>query len=395
MNYINIKQAAFALSQASEKQRNIFLENLSAILVKKQNSIRLANIKDVEKASSHLTCGKANDVFIDRLQLDEKGIENMALRLSTIMHLKSGIGEIKEERNVNGLILKKRIVPLGVIAVIYEARPEVTIDAAALCIKSGNAVILKGGSEADKTNKVLFDCICIAIKLSKLSIDTAQYINTRKQVDVLLSQNKYVDVVIARGGYALVNHVMEKSNIPVLAHANGGARIYVDKSADLILAEKIILNAKVSKPSACNAIDTILVHNAIASEFIPKIEDLLKKHGVEIVENDWNREFLSLRIGIKIVENVDSAITFINTYGKKHSEGIIATDKNIIDRFVQSIDTASVFVNSSTRLHDGYVFGMGAEMGIATGKLHARGPVGLKELTTYKWEVYGNGQIRE
>ena len=296
--------------------------------------------------------------------------------------------------------MRKIRVPLGVIAVIYESRPEVTIDVAALCVKSGNVVILKGGSEAIHTNTVLYRCIRTALQQSGFPNHTVSFISTsdRRVTNALLKQHEYVDVVIARGGYDLVKTVLRTSTIPVLAHAAGGARIYIDKSARLSIANRIIINAKTSKPSACNSLDTIVIHQDIASRFLPQIVKLLKRRHVTIniiPEQNWDTEFLRLTIGIKVVKNKEEAVDFINRHSKRHSEGIVATDKTTIDYFLHSVDAAALFVNCSPRLHGGYVFGLGSEIGIATAKLHARGPVGLKELTTYKWHVYGNGHIRE
>ncbi|MEK7140942.1 MAG: glutamate-5-semialdehyde dehydrogenase, partial [Patescibacteria group bacterium] len=316
----------------------------------------------------------------------------------------AGIGEIIEERtDKNKLFLKKVRTPLGVIAVIYEARPEVTIDVAALCIKSGNAVILKGGSQALETNKTLYACILAALEKTGIDKETVSFIssNSRRTINWLLKKNEYVDLVIARGGYGLVKAVLNQSTIPVLAHAAGGARIYIDASADLSMAEEIILNAKTSKPATCNSLDTIVVHRNIVNKFIDRITNVLEMQHVKVIndqkatEKVWNTEFLGLTVAIKVVKDVKEAVNFINRHSKRHSEGVVAEDKKVIDYFVDSIDAAALFVNCSTRLHDGYVFGLGSEMGISTGKLHARGPVGLKELTTYKWEMYGNGQIRK
>ncbi len=389
-----IKLAANKMSTVSEKQRNTFLRHLSGDLLQKQREIIKANIEDLAKAKIQ----GLHSAFIDRLRLDENRIKKLIIKLRDIKKLSAGIGEIIEERIDEGKLLFKKIrVPLGVIAVIYEARPEVTIDVAALCVKSGNAAILKGGSAAVGTSKILYSCISAALKKTGLDRKTVNFIssNDRRITNWLLQQNNYIDLVIARGGYGLVKEVLSQSTIPVLAHAAGGARIYVDKSANLLMAEEIILNAKTSKPAACNSLDTIVVHQNIATEFVSKISSRLKDSGVIIVENDWDTEFLGLTISIKVVRDIEEAIYFINQHSRRHSEGIVAEDKKVIDYFVGSIDAAALFVNCSTRLHDGYVFGLGSEIGISTSKLHARGPVGLKELTTYKWEVYGHGQIRE
>ncbi len=394
LNLKNIQLAAARLSNATEKKRNLFLKCLSKTLVEGQSEIVEANRKDINDSREK---GMPSS-FLERLILDEKGIKQLVLKLESIAKLQSHLGEIIEENsNEQGLTIKKVRVPLGVIAIIYEARPEVTIDVAALCVKSGNAVILKGGSEAIETNKILYQCILIALEKAHFVKETVSFISSsdRKITDDLLKQDKYIDLVIARGGYELVRSVLDKSSIPVLAHAAGGARIYIDKSADFSVAEKIIINAKTSRPAACNSIDTIVVHQDIVATFIPSITSALNKVNVEITANeDWDKEFLGLALNIKVVQDTDEAISFINEHSKKHSEGIVASDKEIIEQFTNSVDAAALFINCSTRLHDGYVFGLGSEMGISTGKLHARGPVGLKELTTYKWEVYGNGQIR-
>lgn len=388
-------QSASKLSQISERKKNQFLTTLANFLWQKRNEIQKANIRDVENASKQYY----PKAFIDRLKLKEKDIESIIHRLQGMQKLDADLGEIIEERRLaNGLLLKKIRVPLGVIAIIYESRPEVTIDVAALCIKSGNAAILKGGSEAQYTNQMLYQCIADALKQEGLPRESVAYIYDRRMLSALLKRDDCIDLVIARGSYTMVKSITERSKIPVLAHSAGGARIYVDKSANFKKALNIIINAKVTKPSACNSLDTVLIHKNIAKDFVSELTKHLRKSGVEIIKptnKDWEEEFLDLKIAIKIVDSLDEALAFINRYTKKHSEGIIAQDKETIKRFVSSIDAAALFVNSSTRLHDGYEFGLGAEMGIATGKLHARGPVGLKELTTYKWVAYGNGHIRE
>lgn len=393
LDFKTIKQSARKLSYSSEKQRDLFLSSLSELLKQKQIEIVRANEKDVKKAKA----SELSTAFIERLVLNEKEITQLISKLRKIKKLKSNLGEIIEEKtNQQGLCLRKVRVPLGVIAIIYEARPEVTIDVAALCIKSGNAAILKGGSEALNTNQILYECILGALDKTRLDRETISFIpsSDRRVTNNLLKQHDFIDLVIARGGYGLVKAVLSQSTIPVLAHAAGGARIYIDESADLQMAEKIILNAKMSKPAACNSLDTVVIHQKLAGDFMPALISKLKEFDVKIIKDDWDSEFLGLSMSIKVVKNVEEAVRFINLHSKKHSEGVIAEDKKIIDYFVDHIDAAALFVNCSTRLHDGYVFGLGSEMGIATGKLHARGPVGLKEITTYKWEVYGRGQIR-
>lgn len=394
INYKKIQNAASELQHISSKQQNNFLEVLEQHLSFSKQKIILANLKDVKAAKKN----NLSSAFVERLQLSELGIDKIVQKLRSIRKLESGIGEIIEQKIIdNGITLLKRRTSIGVIGCIYESRPEVTIDVAALCIKSGNVAILKGGSEAINTNKALYKCVQKALEDSSLSINTITFIsrNDRIITDTLLKMHDYIDLIIARGGYGLVNHVLQTSTIPVLAHAAGGARIYIDKSANISIIEDIILNAKTTKPSACNSLDTILIHTDIAHSVLPKLQEQLQQNNVKILHNDWDREFMDLIVNIKIVNSINEAIQHIRTYTKNHSEGIIAEDKKAIKQFTQSINAAAVFVNCSTRLHDGYIFGLGSEMGIATGKLHARGPVGLKELTTFKWELYGNRHTQQ
>lgn len=394
INLNKIKLASLRIASINEDKRNDFLICLAEVLRKRKDEVLKANKIDIDKAIK----SSLKKSFIERLIFSEKDYLKMLERINKIKTFKSGIDRVISEKKLDdGLVLKKVKVPLGVIFVIYEARPEVTIDVACLCIKSGNSVILKGGSEALFTNLALFRGIQYALEKSGLEKDVVHFISTNERMVIksLLKRNDLIDLVVARGGYGLAKYVYQHSKIPVLAHSAGGARIYIDKSADLLMAEKIILNAKTSKPAACNSLDTVVIHQNIATEFVSKITSRLEGSGIKIVENCWDREFLGLSVSIKVVKNVEKAVDFINQHTKRHSEGIIATDKKVIDYFTKSIDSAALFINCSTRLHDGYMFGMGAELGISTGKLHARGPVGLKELTTYKWEVYGNGQIRK
>ena len=389
-----VRRAALVLGESSETARNAFLKRLVQELVHDEKKILAANAKDVKEAERK----GVPAAFLERLTLGERGIAPLLKKVKSVARLKSGLGEVIEQRKeAKGLVLKKVRVPLGVLMVIYEARPEVTVDVAALCIKSGNAAILKGGSEALATNAVLYACVRRALTKSDLPEGAVAFVATgnRKVTDELLKHHDMIDLVIARGGYGMVGAVMEATKIPVLAHAAGGARIYVDKSADLTMAEKVLVNAKVTKPSACNSLDTILVHSAIAKKFIPRIAEAMRGHGVTIMKNpDWDKETLGMTVGIRQVKDVQEAVAFVGEHSKRHSEGIIAKDVRAVRTFTSGVDAAAVFVNASTRLHDGYVFGLGSEMGISTGKLHARGPVGLKELTTYRWEVYGKGNIR-
>ena len=407
--YKEIRNAAIVLAQTDESKRNRFLEHLSRELITHKKKILAANRADVRAAEKK---GLAA-AFVQRLVLDEHGFALLKRKLADVRKLKSGIGEtISTSRERGGLILKKVRVPLGVLAVIYEARPEVTLDVAALCVKSGNAAILKGGSEALKTNAALYECISGALKKSGLPSASVAFIKTgdRSVTNELMGRHDVVDLVIARGSYGMVQAVMDRSTIPVLAHASGGARIFVDDTADQEAAVRILVNAKITKPAACNTVDTILVHKKIAKVFIPKIVAALIAKNVRVKgdvasmkfakvekasEKDWDTEYLGMAVSIKVVSGVEEAVVFTNAHSKRHTEGILSRTKKSIDYYLRSVDAAALFVNASTRLHDGFVFGLGSEMGISTAKLHARGPVGLKELTTYKWEVFGHGNIRE
>lgn len=394
INLTNIRKAFNNLSLKTEEDKNNFLEHLARILWEARKEITQANQKDVINAYK----SKLSKSFIARLTLNETAIKGIIRRLQDIQKLSANLGDIIEQRKLkNGIELTKIKVAIGVIAVIYESRPEVTIDIAALCVKSGNCAILKGGSEAILTNRIFLSCIQAALKQSSMDVDTVTSVTTRQVIDRLLQDGKDLDLVIARGGYDLVKSITAKSRVPVLAHCAGGARIYIDKSASRLIAKRVIINAKTDKPSACNSLDTILIHSDISSSFVSDLKNWLRAAGVSIISGKefWGTEFLDLRVSIKSVRNVDEAIGFIGKYGKKHSEGIIAQDPEVIKKFSTLVDSAAIFINCSTRLHDGYEFGLGSEMGISTGKFHARGPVGLRELTTYKWEVYGDGQIRE
>lgn len=388
-----MKKAALELAQKTETEKNAFLKQLATELKKYKTAIIDANHLDIKNARKN----NLSTAFLQRLTLDEKGINDLTNKVLEMQKISAGIGEIIEKKVVeDDLLLQKTRVPIGVITIIYEARPEVTIDVAALCIKSGNVAILKGGSEAMQTNKILYKCIAEVLKKTGFRKETINFITSTKRKDVieLLKRNDLIDLVIARGSYAMVRAVQQHSSIPVLAHSVGGARIYIDKSADLSIVEKIIINAKVTKPSACNSLNTIIIHKKLEGTLLNPLSERLKQEGVTIVKDDWTTEFLDMKVSIKIVDNVEVAIKFINKYGNGHSEGIIATDPAVIALATSQVDTAALFVNCSPRLHDGYVFGLGSEMGIATGKLHARGPVGLMELTIYKWIAYGKGHIR-
>jgi len=390
--------AARELAVLSHATRRSVLHSLVHELTQGKKRIVSANRQDVTAAAK-----MENTAFVDRLTLTDASFAQMVKQVKDIADSPDVLGKVLERRIVgNSVRLEKVSVPLGVIAIIYESRPNVTIDVAALCIMSGNACVLKGGSDALRTNKLLSECVRRALRKNRVSEASVLFLDTsdRSIVDALITQNDYIDVLIPRGGYELVKKVVSKSKIPVLYHASGGARIYVDAYADLALATRVSLNAKTNRPATCNSADA----------FIPTMVRELSKAGVEVrgdaavrtfasmkraTAKDYATEFLDLVVVMKVVKDVHEALSFIRTYGKKHSEGIISKDKKNIATFVNGVDAAGIFVNCSTRLHDGGVFGLGAEMGVATGKLHARGPVGLRELTTYKWVAYGKGELRK
>lgn len=405
------KNSAQAMSLASTEQKNNALKVMASALLKRRNFIISENKKDLKVAEK----SGYSKALIDRLVLDEKRIDGMAQCLKDTVKLKDPVGEIlKTFKRPNGLLIKKVRTPIGVMGIIYESRPNVTSDCIGLAIKSGNAVILKGGKEAIFSNKAVFKVLKDALKKTKLPIDCIQLITSidRQAVNILLKQDSYVDVIIPRGGEGLIRFVAENSRIPVVKHYKGVCHTYVSDKADLKKAEEICFNAKVQRPGVCNAMETMLVHKSIALKFLPKMVERLAKSGVEIrgcaktrkiikkgikvaTIKDWYEEYLDLILAVRVVDNTAQAIEHISTYGSKHSDAIVTKNKQEAKEFLRSVDSSSIYVNASTRFTDGYEFGFGAEVGISTDKLHARGPMALEELTTYKYEIYGTGQIRQ
>ncbi len=377
-------------------------KNRKRIIEENDKDVKLAKEKELSKA------------LIDRLSLDEKRIDKMSKSLEDIASTEDPIGRIENiQKRPNGLQIGKMIVPLGVIGIIYEARPNVTVDAAALCLKAGNATILRGGSEAIYSNIILADLLIEAGQETELPSGTIQLIKTtdRRAVTEMLKLDEYIDVIIPRGGEELTQVVMENSTIPVIKHYKGICHIYIDEEADLRMAEEISFNAKVQRPGVCNAMETLLVNEKITAEFLPGMIKRLQEAAVEIrgdektcrivtgikkaSEKDWQTEYLDLILSIKVVEAIEEAIDHINNYGSHHSDAIITNNYSKSKQFLQKIDSAAVYVNASTRFTDGVEFGLGAEIGISTQKLHARGPMGVNELTSTKFIIWGDGQIRE
>ena len=352
--------------------------------------------------------------MIERLTINDSTIKSMADGLKEVAHLNDPVGSLSKTRQMpNGLSVSKMRIPLGVIGIIYESRPNVTIDAAGLCLKAGNAVILRGGSEALNSNKALAAMISQALDETGLPKEAVQIVPVRDRaaVNFLLRQEEFIDLIIPRGGEGLIRFVVENSKIPVLKHYKGVCHVYVDDGADLKMAEDICFNAKVQRPGVCNSMETMLVHKSVTQNFLPGMTKRFLKAGVEIrgcpetcrilpeaakaVEQDWPAEYLDLVIAVKVVEDMDEAVLHISKYSSSHTEAIITSDYNRARRFVREVDSSVVLVNASTRFNDGGQLGLGAEIGISTSKLHAFGPMGVDELTTTKFVVFGNGQIRE
>ena len=404
------KKAARTLAKTPTSAKNQAL-GLAATRLRQNGGVLLAaNKVDVE-------AGKKTGLsaaMLDRLTLTEARINAMAKGVEIIADLPDPVGEtIAMWRRPNGLEIGQVRVPLGVVGVIYESRPNVTADAAGLCLKAGNATVLKGGSEAFRTNSAIVDVLTRAVVEAGLPEAAMQLVRStdRQAVAFLLQQDRYIDVIIPRGGEELIRAVSERSAIPVIQHFSGICHTYVDAAADCEKAARICLNAKVQRPWVCNAMENLLVHESVAPRFLPSFVADLEKSGVEVrgcertrllvpqvkaaSEEDWQTEYLDLTLAVKIVNSLNEAIEFIHTNGSGLADAIVSEDYSNVRRFLHEIDSATVYANASTRFTDGYEFGFGAEVGISTNRLHARGPMGLRELTTYKYIIYGNGQVRE
>ena len=403
------KAAAAKLALLSTQKKNDALERIAAALCENADYIIGQNEIDMENGRKN----NMRDTLLDRLRLDRARIEAMAEGIRQIAMLPNPIGETVEQIvRPNGLEIGKKRVPLGVIGIIYEARPNVTADAAALCVKAGNAVILRGGKEAKNSNLAIVKIMQSAGAEAGLPDGSILLVEdtSRESAVALMKLNEYLDVIIPRGGAGLIRSVVENATVPAIETGTGNCHVYVDADADLDMAKKIVLNAKTSRPGVCNAEEKLLVHRAAAEKFLPDMCAALSQSGVEIrgdeatcalykdavpaTEEDWGTEYLDMIIGIKVVKDIDEAIAHINKYNSKHSEAIVTENYKNARRFLNEIDAAAVYVNASTRFTDGFEFGFGAEIGISTQKVHARGPMGLKELTTTKYVIYGNGQTR-
>ena len=401
-------QAKYEVQKLSEKEKNRALLTIAEALVTETDRILAANEKDLARAEEKgMKAG-----LIDRLRLTEERIKGMAEGIEKVTQLPDPVGELLETiHRPNGLVIEKRRVPLGVVGIIYESRPNVTADAFSLCFKSGNAVILKGGSDALYSNKAIVSVIREGLEKSGVTEDAISFIDATDRAVTMefMKMKEYVDVLIPRGGAGLIRSVVENSTIPVIETGTGDCHIYIDEDADLAKAIPIIINAKTQRLGVCNACESLVVHEKIREKLLPDLAKALSEKSVEIrgdekigevincvpaTEEDYGTEYLDAIISMKTVKNVDEAIAHINKYNTKHSEAIITENREHAEKFLNEVDAACVYVNASTRFTDGFEFGFGAEIGISTQKLHARGPMGLRELTSYKYRITGNGQIR-
>lgn len=404
------KAAERKLSIANTKAKNEALDAIRASLLDNKARILAANAEDMRAAREN----SLKPAFQDRLLLTEERIDGIAKGVSDVAALPDPVGEvISMNDSPTGMTIGKKRVPIGVIGIIFESRPNVTVDAAVLCLKSGNACILRGGKEAIRSNSVLTDLMREALEKAGLPADCVALVHdtSRESAKELMSLRGYIDVLIPRGGAGLIDAVVQNATVPVIETGRGNCHVYVDSDADLEMAASIVENAKCSRPSVCNAIETLLVAEPVAEKFLPLVLPRLKKYNVELrcdekalkilgdaailaTENDWGTEYDDYILAVKVVSGIDKAMDHIARYGSGHSEAIITNDYAKSQRFLHEVDAAAVYVNASTRFTDGGEFGLGAEIGISTQKLHARGPMGLKELTSCKYVIYGNGQIR-
>ena len=408
------RSASRAMARASSEQKNQALLHIAKLVRQKTSEIQKVNQIDVERSQKN----GQDTAFIDRLTMTPRTIETMALGLEQIVSLEDPIGKMTAlKKQASGIELAQMRVPLGVIGIIYESRPNVTIDAAALCLKSGNAVILRGGSEAIDSNTVLAQIIQEGLAAAGLPKDAVQVVTTtdRSAVGEMITMTQYIDVIVPRGGKSLIARLMAEARVPMIKHLDGICHTYIDADADLAMAVRVCDNAKTQRYAPCNAMETLLVNKAIAPEVLPELCKIYQDKGVELrvdtltrstleasgfknlvdaTEEDWHTEYLAPILSIKTVADIDEAMNHIERYGSKHTDAIITNNKMQADRFLREVDSASVMINASTRFADGFEYGLGAEIGISNDKLHARGPVGLDGLTSLKYVVMGHGEIR-
>ncbi|MFB6308830.1 MAG: glutamate-5-semialdehyde dehydrogenase [Haloarculaceae archaeon] len=401
------QSAALDLANLSEAARDDALHAIADAIEANADEILEANAVDVEEAEKLLEAGEYTQAFVDRLKLSESKLESIAEMVRSVAGQEDPLGKTLEARRLDdGLELYKLSVPIGVLGTVFESRPDALVQIAALSLKSGNAVILKGGSEAAESNRILYEIICEAAQ--EVPDGWAQLIEAREDVETLLERDDAVDLLMPRGSSAFVEYVQDNTSIPVLGHTEGVCHVYVDADADLSMAEDVAFDAKVQYPAVCNAVETLLVHESVAKEFLPAMADRYREAGVELrgderareiaemeaaTDEDWTTEYGDLILAVKVVDSLEAAIRHVNAHGSKHTESIVTETADHAEKFMRGVDAASVFHNASTRFADGYRFGLGAEVGISTGKTHARGPVGLEGLTTYKYHLEGDGQL--
>ncbi len=403
------QEASRVLAASNADARNHALLNTAALLRENAEAILEANQKDIRKAQD-----VRGEAFIDRLALDAKRLEGLAVELEHIAELPDLLGQVSDmHTRSNGLKIGRMRVPIGVIGMIYEARPGVTVEAGGLCIKAGNAAILRGGSESQHSNAALADCLQEGLRSAELPEMAVQLLPTtsREAINLLLKMDQWVNLIIPRGGEELIQHVHDHTHIPILKHLHGVCHVYIDDKADPEHAVRIAVNAKTQRYGVCNAMETLLVAESRAEELLPSLGETYAEHGVELrgcprtctllpqakaaTEEDWTEEYLGPVLAVRVVTGLDEAIEHIAQYGSQHTDAIVTENEEHAQRFVREVDSSSVMVNASTRFADGFEYGLGAEIGISTDKLHARGPVGLEGLTSQKFVVYGDGQIRE
>jgi glutamate-5-semialdehyde dehydrogenase len=399
--------AALELAKLSDDERRAALHDIADAIADSHEAILDANEDDVEEAEELLAAGEYSRALVDRLELSPSKLESIAEMVRSVAEQEDPLGRTQAARRLDdGLELYKVGVPIGVIGTVFESRPDALVQIAALCLRSGNAVLLKGGSEASRSNRVLFEIIRDAT--SDVPDGWAHLIEAREDVTALLDRDDAVDLLMPRGSSEFVSYVQDNTSIPVLGHTEGVCHVFVDREADRSMATEIAYDAKVQYPAVCNAVETLLVHEDVAAEFLPGMADRYREAGVELrgdaatreivevapaTDEDWSTEYGDLVLSVKVVDSLDAAIDHVNAYGSKHTDSIVTEAAERASTFMRSIDSASVFHNASTRFSDGYRYGLGAEVGISTGKIHARGPVGLEGLTTYKYYLEGSGQV--
>ena len=406
------KAAAIKLAAMGTVPKDAALEAMADALDRRRGEVLEANGRDMVKAEAMKAAGKLSDSMVKRLKVDDSKIDGMVAGIRDVTKLGDPVGETMSAIELDrGLMLYQVRCPIGMLGVIFESRPDVVPQIMSLCLKSGNAVAFKGGSEAAESNRALFRILTDAIRGTDVPAEAFVLMETREDISQILSLDRYIDLLIPRGSNEFVRYIQENTKIPVLGHAAGVCHVYVDEYADTDTAAAVVLDSKIQYPAVCNAMENLLVHSAVAGEFLPRIGRLFAENGVEMrvdarageimkhiktvkaTEEDWDTEYGDLIVAVRVVDTIDEAIGFINTHGSHHTDAIVSEDKECQMRFVRYVDSADVFVNASTRFADGYRYGKGAEVGISTNKIHARGPVGMEGLMIYKYILVGNGQV--